>query len=112
MGALNADDDELFTQALQSFLVIPQFALVKNPKESASEVRRKLFEFREGPKESKEDKGRKRKRPSQQPPPGMDIEELPPHVKKAIDQVKYQAAEGRLKKASQWVTQAAEGRAE
>ena len=45
VGALNRGNDELFTQALQSFLIIPQFALVKNPKETASEVRHKNYQF-------------------------------------------------------------------
>ena len=53
VGVLNRDDEDLFTQALQSFLIIPQFALVKNPKETAAEVRHKIYEFREGPNNTK-----------------------------------------------------------
>ena len=54
VGALNRGNDALFTQALQSFLIIPQFALVKKPKETAAEVQHKLHEFREGPKQHKD----------------------------------------------------------
>ena len=68
VGALNRGNHELFTQALQSFLIIPQFALVKNPKETAAEVRHKIYEFREGPKQHKDTRGRKRV-DSQPPPP-------------------------------------------
>ena len=81
VGALNRGNHELFTQALQSFLTIPQFALVKNPKETAAEVRHKIYEFREGPKQHKDT--RKRTRVDSQPPP-PDVEKLPPHVEKAI----------------------------
>ena len=107
VGALNSNKDELFTQALQSFLIIPQFALVKHPKETSSEIRHKLHEFREGPKESRAERKRQSV-PSQPPPPEFGT--LPPHMKKAIDQFKYQAAEGRLHKASQRLTQATEGK--
>lgn len=106
VGALNRGNKTLFTQALQSFLILPQFALVKNPKDTASDVRHKLHEFREGPKDSTRHK--RKREPSLHPPP--EIETLPPHVKKAIDQFRYQAAEGRLQKASQRLTQAVEGK--
>ena len=109
VGALNRGNDELFTQALQSFLIIPQFALVKNPKETASEVRHKIYQFSEGPNEAKATRKRKRA-PAHVIPPDNDIDTLPPHVKRAIDQFKYQAAEGRLRKASQRLSQATEGK--
>ena len=77
VGALNRGNDELFTQALQSFLIIPQFALVKNPKETASEVRHKIYQFSEGPNEAKATRKRKRD-PAHVIPPDNDIDTLPP----------------------------------
>ena len=79
VGALNSDKHELFTQALQSFLIIPQFALVKSPKETAIDLENKLFEFREGPKGEQaapkgpeEDQEERKQNPPEQIPPGLE----------------------------------------
>ena len=115
VGALNSDKHDLFTQALQSFLIIPQFALVKSPKETAIDLENKLFEFREGPKGEQaapkgpeEDQEERKQNPPEQIPPGLET--LPPRVKKALARFKFFAGEGRFSKASQSLTQAVQGK--
>jgi hypothetical protein len=105
VGALNRDDHKLFTQALQSFLIIPQFALSKTSgeKPSSQDIIEQLHKFRAGPK---------RKERVHQPhaPRAGPAQDLPPHVERAINQVKHFAGEGRYSKASQRLEQAVEGR--
>jgi len=103
VGALNSGKHDLFSQALQSFCIIPQFALVKHAKDTATDLAHRIFEFREGPREE----GAKRPRAPQEPiPPGGET--LPPRIKKALAQCKFLAAEGRFQRASQRLSQAAD----
>ena len=90
VGALNSGDDDLFTQALQSFLIIPQFALTKTSSETSNDLVHRLLEFSEGPREKPA-----RLRPPPERPP-QEFEALPLRIKKAIAQAKFQAGEGRL----------------
>jgi len=103
VGALNTDNQDLFTQALQCFLIIPQIALVKGPKDTASSLKNIIYEFGEGPREERA------RRPVEQPLETA-IETLPPNIKKAIAQCKFFAGEGRYHKASQRLSQAVSGK--
>ena len=104
-GAINSGNHKLLTQALQCFLIIPQFALIKAARDTVSsqDIARQLLEFGEGRlKKQSEEKSRASVDNGQ-----GDSDKA---LVKALNQVKHFGNEGRYAKASRGLAQAVSGR--
>ena len=104
-GAINSGNHKLLTQALQCFLIIPQFALIKAARDTVSsqDIARQLLEFGEGRlKKQSEEKSRASVDNGQ--------EDSDKALVKALNQVKHFGNEGRYAKASRGLAQAVSGR--